>query len=210
MTREKLSFAARLKKKEIWLSERPTLMVSLLPAAIALNLSLSWVVNLVKLPVFLDSVGTILLGALFGPGPGAIAGVLSNAVGSLTVNPVLVYYAGTAAVIGAAAGIASRRGWFRSWWKAAAAGLGLGIVAAVISAPVSAYVFGGVAPGGAYSLIVAWARAAGRELLEATVLAGLASDPVDKAVSFLICYSVLSALPRRLQQRFPATRTPSR
>ena len=186
-----------------WFSSRPTLMFSLMPLAIAINLTLQFGVNLLKLPLFLDSVGTALMGALFGGIPGALTGVISNVVAGLTINPVQPWFAGTAAVIGIYAAIVSRRGWLDRWWKAALAGLLLGVITAAISAPIATYVFGGVTPTGAYSLIVAYARATGRTILESAFLAGAASDPVDKLVTFLMCFSVISALPGRLRVRFP-------
>ena len=190
-------------KSNRWFSERPTLLFSVMPFAIALNLSMSYVVNLLKLPVFLDAVGTALIGCLFGPLPGALTGALSNIVGGLTINPVLPWFIGTQVLIGAWAGFVTSRGWMFTWWKSILAGLALGVLSAVISAPVITYVFGGVTASGAYSLIVAYARATGQTLLNSAFLAGLASDPVDKAITLFLCYLVLTSLPKRLRIRFP-------
>ena len=85
---------------------------------------------------------------------------------------------------------------------ALAAGLVTGVVAAIISAPIAAYVFGGVTGFGGDVMIVVF-RAAGASLYEATLQQGLLSDPLDKMVSCLLVFLVVTALPRRLVARFP-------
>ena len=54
----------------------PRLVVIALCAA--LNVSLGSIVYLIKLPIYLDSIGTILVGVLAGPLAGAATGLLSN------------------------------------------------------------------------------------------------------------------------------------
>ena len=53
----------------------------LMAAAVVLNLVLGPVVrDVLQWPVYLDSVGTILAGALFGPLAGAVIGVVTNII----------------------------------------------------------------------------------------------------------------------------------
>ena len=69
----------------------------LMPFAMALNIVLGSVVGqFLRLPIYLDSIGTVLVGALAGPLPGLVTGVLSDLlwgyaipppVGSPTVGP---------------------------------------------------------------------------------------------------------------------------
>lgn len=188
------------------LGERPMLALALLPGAIAINLGVSYLVNLLKLPAFGDSWGTFTMGALFGPWVGAIAGVSSNLLGGVITNPYMPAYSLTAAFIGAYAGLAARRGWLDSPLRAAVAGLALGICTAVISAPVTTYLFGGVSAAGAFSYIVAFAVHSGHQILSATVFAGLISDPVDKLITAVLVSFVIAALPQRLRGRFPGLR----
>lgn len=184
---------------------RTTILVTTIPVAIGLNLAMAFLVNLLKLPVFLDSVGTAAIGALFGPIPGVIAGVTSNLVAGLVLNPVYPWFVVTAAFIGFAAGMLGKRRVFEHWWSAALAGGIVGVIAACISAPVATYVFGGVTPAGSYSVIVAFVKATGQTLMKSALLAGLASDPVDKAITFFIVFLLLRALPRTVRSRFAST-----
>ena len=59
----------------------------LIPVAIALNIAIGQIVVTLKLPVFLDSVGTILVAVLCGPWAGALTGALSNTIWGIAIDP---------------------------------------------------------------------------------------------------------------------------
>jgi hypothetical protein len=95
-----------------------TRVITLSPVAIAIYFVLGFTVeSVLKLPIFLDSIGTILVGVLAGPLAGALTGVLSNliwqyapGIGGGTIGP----FAIVAGVIGLLAGIWGRLGVYRS------------------------------------------------------------------------------------------------
>src|SRR5919197_331840 len=91
----------------------PTLALALIPRAVALNLALGAVVAALKLPIFLDSVGTILVAALAGPWAGVLTGAISDVVLGILSSPTFFAFIPVAAVIGALAGLAARVGAFR-------------------------------------------------------------------------------------------------
>jgi energy-coupling factor transport system substrate-specific component len=100
-----------------------TMTLVLIPVAIAINIVIGQIVFVLKLPVFLDSIGTVLVGALAGPWAGALTGALTNIVWGLLINPDLLPWTPVAMVIGAVAGICSILGLFKSWWKVVISGL---------------------------------------------------------------------------------------
>jgi energy-coupling factor transport system substrate-specific component len=180
-----------------------TLTLALIPVAIAINIAIGQIIVLLKLPIYLDSIGTVLVGLLAGPIAGLITGALSNLIWGLSgLNPTYAPFFYVAGVIGLLAGIFARLGWARKIWMWALAGLITGLVAAIISAPTAAIVFGGVTGAGT-DLIVAALRASGAGIMQATFGQGLVSDPLDKLASFLIVYLIVLALPLRLRVRFP-------
>lgn len=102
-----------------WISRQfPTRVIALIPVAIAINIVLGYTVQTVlKLPIYLDSIGTILVGVLAGPLAGALTGAASNliwqyapGIGGGTIGP----FAITAAVIGLLAGLWGYLGVYRS------------------------------------------------------------------------------------------------
>jgi hypothetical protein len=102
-----------------WLTRQfSTRVIVLIPIAIAINIVLGYTVQQVlKLPIYLDSIGTILVGVLAGPIAGAVTGALSNliwqyapGIGGGTIGP----FAIVAAVIGLLAGLWGQLGVYRS------------------------------------------------------------------------------------------------
>lgn len=180
-----------------------TLTLVLIPVAIAINLAVGQLVIALKLPLYLDSIGTVLVAVLVGPWSGALTGVISNVIWTATGwFPQAIAWAGVAAVIGIMASAFKQGGWMRNGWKAALSGLITGIVAALLSAPIAAFVFGGVTGTGTDVLVAAFSGTFGLDILGANMAQGVVSDPIDKIVTFLIVWALLKALPERLKARF--------
>ena len=180
-----------------------TLTWVMIPVAIAINIAVGQLIYTLKIPLYLDSIGTILVGVLAGPWAGALTGLLSNLIWGVTgLNVTYAPFAAVGAVIGLLAGLFSEAGWVRAWWKAIVAGLITGLIAAVVSAPIAAYVFGGVTGAGT-DVITAFFRGIGFGILPSSFAQGVSSDPLDKAISFLVVWLIVQALPMRFLARFP-------
>jgi len=91
----------------------------LMPVAMALNIVLGTAVaSALKIPIYLDSIGTILVAALAGPLAGAATGFLSNVIWTYLApppfgSPFAVPFAVVAVVVGLLAGTFARWGWLR-------------------------------------------------------------------------------------------------
>lgn len=166
-------------------------------AAIALNIGLGYLVQQVLLlPLYMDSVGTVIVGALLGPLAGALTGAASNLLWGLALDHrEIMPYAITAAFIGWAAAFSAQNGAFTRWYKAIGAGILTGIASAIISAPITAYVFGGITEAGT-DYVVSLIQQSGANVLQAATVQGFISDPVDKAVAFFVAWAALLVLRR--------------
>jgi hypothetical protein len=97
-----------------------TRTIVLIPIAIAINIVLGQTVSAVlKVPIYLDSVGTILVGVLAGPIPGLVTGLLANLVWTYVLpapfhSDFAAPFAVVAAWIGFWAGLVAQFGFFRS------------------------------------------------------------------------------------------------
>ena len=176
--------------------------VALMGILVAFNVVVGGAVHILKLPIYLDAIGTILAALLLGWGPGIIVGVLSFVLAAAVINPVYIWFCGTQAVIAIyVAFVAARLRGFASAWRAAVSGVGLGVVTGIVSAPVILFAFGGVA-GSGRDLITAVLVSAGQQVFKAVVLSGAASEPFDKLLQVLASYFIIRSLPKRVIGQF--------
>ncbi len=177
---------------------REIAVVTVGPVCVVLNMAGGEIAAQLRLPLYFDSLGTVIAGILLGPFGAALAGLGTNVVWSVIFQrPNVLPFGITAFVIGLAAGYAARAGWMRRPHTAVGAGIVTGIIAAVVSAPIAAQLFGGVTGGGT-DLLVAFFLQTGANILQATLGQGLVSDPIDKAITFLAGWAIVRALPDRL------------
>ncbi len=95
-----------------------TSVLSLMAVAIAINIAVGSIIYALRLPIYLDSIGTVLVGALAGPWAGALTGILSNLIWSILpipggASPTAAFFAPVAGVIGLMAGFWASRGVFQ-------------------------------------------------------------------------------------------------
>lgn len=173
----------------------------LIPVGVGINIVGGVLVNVLRLPVFLDVIGTLLVAVLAGPWVGALAGVITNLVLGVTTNPVWFPFLITNAAIGLAAGWLAKRGFMRSWPKAIVMGILIMLVAVATSVPISVFLFGGVTGTGS-SAVTAFFLATGRDLLESVFTSQVIVESADKILSVLVAFVIARSVPARYRPRF--------
>jgi energy-coupling factor transport system substrate-specific component len=182
----------------------------------ALNLGLGTAVYMLKLPIYLDMVGTLLCGLILWQSrgvafaAGATAGVISFFLGGI-VNPYLPWFSFTVIAVAAFTALATSRHSQRLrtaplaspgfWARLVSFGVLTGLVAALLSAPVVVFLFGGVTGSGT-AVLVAFFLKTGSQLIQAALLSGMAAEPVDKCLQLLIAVLLLRATPVSFLARF--------
>ena len=139
---------AQTRRLESITSQFDTRVIVLIPIAIAINIILGQTVSAaLKVPIYLDSIGTILVAVLAGPIAGAITGGLANLIWTYVLPaPFHSDYAApffiVAVAIGPVAGIAGRLGFFRSRPNTPTSKLAIGaIVVIAVVAVIGIYGF---------------------------------------------------------------------
>jgi energy-coupling factor transport system substrate-specific component len=176
----------------------------------ALNFSVGTIVYFIKLPIYFDSIGTILCALLVLNDRttaflcALTAAVTATIVTGILVNPFLPWFVGTDVVIALVSALLTTRGAqafrarpmhagrFVGW--VFAAGIVTGVIAAIVSAPVVAYLFGGVTGSGS-AFVVGMFLKAGQGLWNATLASGLIIDPIDKTLQVLVAALLYRATP---------------
>ena len=174
--------------------------ILLIPVAIAVNAVIGQITALLKLPVYLDAVGTILISVIAGPWVGITTGVLTNLINGI-FDPTFVPFAIVSAVVGLLSGFLSKKGMFKTPVKCLISGVILGIISAIISAPIVAYVFGGVTGSGS-TIITGVFLAAGKSLIQSVLTSSVLTDLADKLLSVFIVFTLIKAMPSRYLSKF--------
>lgn len=164
-------------------------------ACLALNLSLAKIAALLSLPVYLDTVGTIVGAALL-PWPLAVAVALCTSfLGAVVINPYWAAYCGTQLAIGLTALGFVQLKMFTSWWKAIISGFLTGMVAMIVSAPVTVVLFGGVTLSGT-TAINAIFLASGKSIWQSVIGGSFVIESIDKPLAALLALLTLKRLPK--------------
>lgn len=179
-----------------------TLTLALIAVAIVLNIVLGQVVSLLKLPIFLDSIGTVLVALLAGPWAGGLTGLLTNLIWGLISDPVAAAFAPVAMIIGIVAGLCAKYGLYKKWWQAIISGVIITLALSIVAIPIRVYMFGGITGSGA-DFITAYLMATGRDLFSAVVITVITDNLIDKVVTSLLAWGIVKGLPRRFTSRFP-------
>lgn len=177
----------------------------------ALNFAIGNVVYLVKLPIYLDSIGTILCALLLFPDVLAaiccafLAGLIGVILTGLVLNPFLPWFIFTVLAIVLVSALLTARGaeTYRAqplrpvpfFGRIVVCGIVTGLASAIVSAPVVVYLFGGVTGSGS-AFVVAFFLKTGQKLLDSAIFAGLTTEPVDKTLQVLLAALLYRATPR--------------
>lgn len=181
------------------------LTIFLIPIGIAVNFVGGQLAVLLKLPLFLDAIGTIIVGALCGGLPGAIVGLGSNLINAISL-PTLLPYAIINITFGILAGYLSKKGMFKTLPKALLSGVIYGVIGCSMAVPITVMLYGGFVGTGA-SVIVTTLMAAGWSVVPATFVSELSSELMDKLTTLVICFLIIKSMPLRLLVKLPQGKT---
>jgi energy-coupling factor transport system substrate-specific component len=191
-----MSFTQRLK------ADFTPITLTLIPVAIVLNIVVGQIASALSLPIFLDSIGTMLAALLAGPWVGGLVGLLTNLVWGLISSPTAAAFAPVAMTIGIVTGLLARVGLFRQWYLAILSGAIIAITLSFVAVPIRIYLFGGVTGSGA-DFVTAYLLAVGQSLFGSVIITVITSNLLDKIVTALLAWAIVRALSKRFVARFP-------
>ncbi len=186
-------------------SLRSTRVLVLMAIGIAVNMALGQITQMVKLPIFLDSLGTMVIAVMAGPWAGLITGVVTNLIWGVILSPTAAAFAPVAGVIGLVAGLLARAGMFRGPVQAAISGAIIAVALAFVAVPIRVWLFGGVTGSGA-DFLTGWLLQTGRDLFSSTLYTVVVSNLADKIITALLAWAILRGLPQRSTGDWPFLR----
>lgn len=161
--------------------------------AIAVNIVLGIITSTLKLPLYMDTLGTIITAVLIGPLPGVAVGALTNIITgfmySLQDIPFLLVNVAVALITG----LIAKRYKFKLT-TAIVCGLILSIVCPLIGTPIGILIYGGLT-GTVSDVIVLALKSSGSSIFAASFIAKIGNNLIDKVGTCIIAYGLIRYLP---------------
>ncbi|EMT6381561.1 ECF transporter S component [Providencia rettgeri] len=176
--------------------------LTLIVFSIAINMVIGQLSSMLKLPIFLDSIGTLICALLAGPWVALLSGLLTNLLWGLLSGPIAAAFAPVAMMIGLSAGLLARAGGFRTLPRVVLSGVVITFALLIVAVPIRTYLFAGTTGSGA-DFFVAYFHAVGDNLLESVAITVLGANIADKVASAIIAWLLVRQLPERVQRNYP-------
>ncbi|WP_054957921.1 ECF transporter S component [Paenibacillus dakarensis] len=168
------------------------LAITMIPIGVAINVVAYQLMTILKMPIYLDVIGTCIVAMVAGPWVGLVTGGLGNVVNGM-LNPVSIPFAITSMAIGLTAGYLSKYGMLVKPWRIIISGLLIAVVSSATSSPIQVILFGGVT-GQSGDIVMATLLATGKQIWTAvfsqTLLLGVVDKVLAIVASSLIVYKM--------------------
>ena len=181
-----------------------TLQLCMLAMAVCINVAGGQLALMLRLPIYLDSIGTILTGLWMGPLCGMLPNLLSGIILGMTTDIYSLYFAPVGMITGLMAGIAgmlmksllSERN-VRKRQILSGAVL-ITVPGTLVSAVINAGVFGGVTSSGSSILVQLLAKTP-LGMTGSIFAVQILTDYLDRVIALALAVAVLQVLPQDLR-----------
>ena len=168
--------------------------------AVAMNIVLGIITSALGIPLYLDTLGTVLSAAILGPRPGIIVGALSNIITGLIYSVSDIPFCLVNMAVGLVVGLVAKKFKF-DWIQALIVGLVLSVLCPAIGTPIGIFVYGGL--NGTFSDVLVMSLVqGGKSIFQASFLRNIASNLIDKVGTCLIGCALIKAMPMRFLDNF--------
>ena len=165
---------------------------------------------MLRLPLYLDSIGTMAAGALFGPLWGMVPGAASALLNGVTTDPYARYYLPVQLITGALAGVAfqkikivqDRKLHLARLFPAA---ILVSLPGTVVSASVTAFLFGGITSSGS-TILVQLLHGMGLNMTASVCAVQALTDYLDRFACLALAAVLVRALPGQIRMRMKQSR----
>lgn len=178
--------------------------LTLVGMGIALNIVGAFIALNLRLPIYLDSIGTIFIACLLGPKYAVLTGVGGSLVSGMTFDIYSLYFAPVQISTGLLAGIMYNKGFL----KGSKTPLGVFLFTlptSIISAVIAAFLFGGVTSSGS-SYIVQILSHFNVPMVVSVFITQLFTDYADKFLAVILVSLVVVALPKNFTKEVADSR----
>lgn len=172
--------------------------------AVVINFAACNLALIIKAPIYMDAIGTVLTGIMLGPAAGAGVGACTTFLNGVTVDPISLYFIPVQACVGMTTGLLFKSHRYEGF-KSAAAIVFIGFLCAVLSSFIVAFIFDGVTSSGS-SLIVAALSNLGIDKFLAVFSTQIVTDILDKIFCFAMAFAIIKILPSSIKLKITPAR----
>ena len=165
----------------------------LIPIAVGINLIGGTLCSALKLPLFLDMIGTIVVACLSGPWVAALTGLL-----------VYLPYAAVSVLCGLVVGYMVKAGLFHKKWGVVVIWLVCTFVNAISASLITTFVYGGATGVNGTSVLTATLVVAMKDILASVISSSLIENLLDKGITVAIAWVIVQKIPRRFLSQYAA------
>jgi energy-coupling factor transport system substrate-specific component len=173
--------------------------ICFLALAVCINLIGGQIALMFRLPIYLDSIGTMLIGALCGPLYGMLPNLLSGMIFGMTTDVYSLYYAPVGMIVGLMSGLVWKKRSAGAWWLPLAA-LGITIPGTLLSSTITALLFGGITSSGSTILVQLLAKTP-LSMTASVFIVQIITDYVDRVISLILVIRLLNVLPESMKKQ---------
>jgi energy-coupling factor transport system substrate-specific component len=182
-------------------------VVALVPAAVALNIVGNYINDTLRLPTFLDMIGTAVVAITIGPWWGALAGALTNTITGFISSPISLPFA-ACNVIGALVwGYGVRWGMAKTLPRYFILACVTALFVTLMAVPIYVFVFGG-ATGHFSDMMTAAFVGMGQNLVVSVFSSNIIVSLADKIIASFVALAILEALPPMLTSHLDIVKAP--
>lgn len=172
-------------------------ILTLMALSIAINFLGGTIALWLRLPIYLDSIGTIFAGALGGPIIGLLTGLGSGVLSGVTTDIFSLYYSPVQIVTGVMAGLLLKGKLIKKGsWKLPGLALLLSLPGTLVASVITVRLFGGITSSGS-SMIVQVLHGLGLNQTISVILVQVGTDYLDRFLSVAVVAAVVLLLPKR-------------
>ena len=193
MSRPNTASATSVAKENNIISVRKMCVIAL---AIVLNVIGGHIALLFHLPIYLDSIGTIMIAMLYGSVYGMLPPLLYGLVMGFSIDIYSLYYMPVGMILGLTTGLAARYFSLKGW-RIIPGALMITIPGTIVSSIITAVLFGGITSSGS-TIIVQLLNKAGLGLTASVFVVQIMTDYLDRILSLVLVAFLLRMIPREL------------
>lgn len=173
-----------------------TYQVTIIALGIVLNVIGAFIALTLRLPIYLDSIGTIFIACILGPRYAVLTGILGSLVSGMTFDIYSLFFMPVQITTGLISGIMFKKDFLKGG-KIFVGVMAFSLPTSILSAIIAGFVFGGVTSSGS-SYIVQILSTLGVNKAVGVFFTQVLTDYADKFIAVIIIKYAVSLVPQNI------------